>query len=92
MLNFVRMLYEFHHLQNSRKPASVYATYVVDGVPLACKEPKFNGHHQDGVDVHTQSSPYMSSSMPQDQMEEDSIPSKKIVLAREDDLEGENPL
>jgi len=82
------MLYEFHHVENSKKPGSVYATYLLDGVPQILVEPSVNGHQQDGEDVHMQSSPYMSSPMPQEPNEADAVPSRRITLAREEDLEG----
>ncbi len=82
-----RILYEFHRVQNSRKSGSVYATYLLDGVPKEI-EPSVNGHFKDGDDVHMQSSPHMSSSIPQETNEEDAVPSRRIMLAREEDLEG----
>lgn len=82
------MLYEFHRVQNSRKLGSVYATYLLDGVPNNVVESSVNGHQEQGEDVHMQSSPYMNSSMPQESNEEDAVPSRKIMLAREEDLEG----
>lgn len=82
------MLYEFHHAQNSKKPGSVYATYLIDGVPHIMKEPNDNGHPHDGEDISMQSSPYMSSSMPQEENDEDKISLRKVILAKEEDLEG----
>lgn len=84
----VRMLYDFHRSQTSKKPGSVHATYLLDGVPPNSREPSVNGNQQDGEDVHMQSSPYMSSSMPQGEDEDNVIPYRKIILAREADLEG----
>ena len=82
------MLYEFHHAQNSKKTGSVHATYLLDGVPQVVKEPNGTGYQPDSEDVHMQSSPYMSSSMPQEEDEEDRVPSRKITLAREEDVNG----
>lgn len=82
------MLYDFHHRQNARKPGSVNATYIVDGKLGKAKNRSVNGESRDGDDEHMQSSPFMSSSMPQDGAEEDSIPIGRIALAREEDLEG----
>lgn len=85
----IRMLYEFHSTQVTKSPGSVNATYLLDGVPRAPKESSVNGHRQDGEDTHMQSSPYMSSSMPhQEDQEEEAVPSKSIILAKEDDLDG----
>lgn len=82
------MLYEFHQTQASEKPGSVHATYLVDGIPIVAKKHSTNGHQQEGEDVHMQSSPYMSSSMPQAEQEEDEVPQRSIMLVREGDLEG----
>lgn len=84
-----KMLYEFHSTQVTKSPGSVNATYLLDGVPRAPKESSVNGHRQDGEDTHMQSSPYMSSSMPhQEDQEEEAVPSKSIILAKEDDLDA----
>ena len=82
------MLYEFHEVQNSKKPGLVRATYLLDGVPRATKEPDTNGHELDGEDVHMQSSPYMSSSMPQPESDDLGVPQRRITLVREEDLAG----
>ena len=81
------MLYEFHHSQNAKKPGIVYATYLLEGIAHITKPFNVNGHKHDDEDAHMQSSPYLSSSMPQE-AEGDVIPSRKVLLAREADLEG----
>lgn len=86
----IRMLFEFHETQNSKKAGSVHAMYLLGGIPRALVES--NGHRQDGEDVNMQSSPYMSSSMPQEKDEDEVIPQSRIILAREGDLEGEKAL
>lgn len=83
----IRILYDFYSTQTTKKPGSISATYLLDGVPRAPKESSANGHQQDGEDMHMQSSPYMSSSMPHQEQEE-AVPSRSIILASEDDLEG----
>lgn len=85
---FVRMLYEFYSTQATKTPGSIDATYLLDGVPRAPKESSVNGHKQDGEDMHMQSSPYMSSSMPHQEDQEEAVPSRNIILAKEEDLEG----
>lgn len=85
---YYRMLYEFHHGQNLKKPGSVHATYLLDGAWYPVVESQMNGAQQDGEDVHMQSSPYMSSSMPQESNEEDALSSRGILLARQENLEG----
>ncbi len=82
------MLYEFHRVQNSKKPGSVYATYLLEGMPKNAVEINVKGHPENAEDVHMQSSPYMSSSMPQESNEEDAVTSRRIMLAREEELEG----
>ena len=82
------MLYEFYSTQKTKKPGSVNATYLLNGVPEVAKEPRVNGHQKDGEDTHMQSSPYMSSSAPQQDDQEEAAPSISIVLANEEDLEG----
>ena len=82
------MLYDFHKVQNSKKPRSVYATYFLDGIPLVQQGSGANMHTHDDDDLHMQSSPYMSSSMPQEMNTEKNLPARRIILAREEDLEG----
>lgn len=82
------MLYDFHQRQTFKKPGTVHATYLVDGIPTITKAQSTNGQTGDGEDAYMQSSPVMSSSLPQEETEEYTIPSKSIVLAREEDLQG----
>ena len=84
----IRMLYEFYSTQTTKKPGSVNATYLLDGVPRAPKESSGNEYEQDGEDMHLRSSPYMSSSMPHQEDQEEAVPSRSIILAKEHDLEG----
>ena len=78
------MLYDFHQRQTLKKPGSVHATYLVDGI----KAQSANGRTGDGEDAYMQSTPVMSSSLSQEETEEYTIPSKSIVLVREEDLQG----
>ena len=82
------MLYDFHQRQTFKKPGSVHATYLVEGIPTITKAHSANGQTGDGEDAYMQSSPVMSSSLPQEETEEYTILSKSIVLAREEDLQG----
>lgn len=82
------MLYDFHQTQATKQPSSVHATYLLDGEPIISKRTRADGHQQAGTDVHMQSSPFMSSSMPQEEQEEDGVPQRSIILAREEDLQG----
>ncbi|KAK0512148.1 hypothetical protein JMJ35_005276 [Cladonia borealis] len=83
-----KMLYDFHQRQTSKKPGSVHATYLVDGIPTITKAHSTNGQTGDGEDAYMQNSPVMSSSLPQEETEEYTIPSKSIMLAREEDLQA----
>ena len=82
------MLYDFHQRQTSKNPGSVHATYLVDGIPTITKAHSTNGQTGVGEDAYMQNSPVMSSSLPQEETEEYTIPSKSIMLAREEDLQG----
>ena len=85
------MLFEFHQKQNSRKPKSVHATYLVTGTKSTTTST--NGHNNRyGDDTVMRSSPFMSSMPVPEEPEEG--PSKKtaIVLVREEELESNWPL
>lgn len=84
----IRMLYEFYSIQRIKDPESIKATYLIIGIPRALKQSCVNGHQPDGRDVYMQSSPYMSSSAPHQEDQLEAAPSKGIVLAKEEDLEG----
>jgi len=81
------MLYDFHRSQNARKPGSVHATYLLYGTASANPIPAEESQ-KDGEDTNMQSSPFMSSSMPQEESIHESPPLKVVTLAREEDLEG----
>lgn len=91
------MLYAFHQKENERKKGSVNATYLISGIRNlesvsdfgADDKTKSNG--KDGDDDVMASSPFMSSSMPQgedDDENESNVPIVSIVLVREEDFEG----
>ncbi|KAL4733264.1 DNA polymerase subunit Cdc27 [Aspergillus similis] len=85
-----QMLYEFHLNENSKKPSSVHATYVLTGVPKPTESARNgaatngNGDNEDDI---MPSSPYISSSLPNPENESDQIPVSAVLLAREEDLE-----
>lgn len=81
-----RILYEFHRTENAKKPQSVHATYVISGVQKPPEPPATNGHADE--DEVMQSSPYIPSSMPNQDLTPDSSRIASIILAREEDLEG----
>lgn len=84
----IRMLYEFYSIQTTKTPGSINATYLLNGVPRGSKDACVNGHQQGGDNTDMQSSPYMSSSVPHQEYQEEAAPSRSIVLANGEDLEG----
>lgn len=85
---FERMLFDFHRNENSKKPNSVNATYIITGVQKAPETPSTTNGAQDSFDGIPQSSPYISSSMPNQDVATDEIAMSSVVLVREEDLEG----
>lgn len=81
-----QILFEFHHNENAKKPQTVHATYVISGIQKAPEPAPTNGHADD-EDEMMQSSPYLPSSMPNQDTASDSIRTTSIVLAREENLE-----
>ena len=88
----IRLLYDFYSTQTTKKPGSIYATYLLDGIPKPVRESSVNEHQHDGEDIRMQSSPYMSSSMSHHEDQEDAIPSRSIILASEEDLDGKRDM
>lgn len=88
-----RMLFEFHRNQNARKPGSVHATYLISGYRKAAAPRQTNKtHSQDGEDSFMGGSSFLSSSMPEQDLETEKIPVTSITLAGEEDLEGRSVL
>lgn len=83
-----RMLYEFHTHENKKKPGSVHATYLLYGTQTAKSSPTNGASQQDGEDISMTSSPFMSSSMPQDEDMLEEPPVKVMTVVREENLEG----
>lgn len=85
------MLYEFHKSQNKKKPSSVHACYVIDGV-LSQPEPANNDDNDmnGNDDSHPRSSPFMSSAPTHDadSSQSTSIPVRQIVVTKEEHLES----
>jgi DNA polymerase delta subunit 3 len=79
------MLFDFHRLENAKKPKSVHATYVVVGTPNEGELQPTNGMHSTDADGD-QSMP-SSSFLPSSQVE-DPVPITSIMLVREEDLAG----
>ena len=84
------MLYDFRRQQNARRAGSVHATFLLSGTTSIQRASVVSANGQaDGGDVHMQSSPFMSSSMPH-QDEEDVPLVTVITLVREEHLEGQH--
>ncbi|KAL9581487.1 MAG: hypothetical protein Q9212_003871 [Teloschistes hypoglaucus] len=83
------MLFDFHKQENSKKPGSIHAVYLVCGfVSAAPSAPPTQLEQKDGEYVSMQSSPFMTSSMPQKEEDDELTTAKTVVLCREEDLEG----
>lgn len=83
------MLYEFHLHENGKKPGCVRATYLLSGVRPSLEAPESrHDHGKDGEDETMQSSPFMSSSMPQPEHMAQKMMVNSIVLVREEELES----
>lgn len=80
------MLYEFHTKQNSRKPKSVHATYLLAG-KKGPPGPNNSLNGRDGDDIVMRSSPFMSS-LPGLEEQEKLVSKTSIVLVREEELES----
>jgi DNA polymerase delta subunit 3 len=87
------MLYEFHRQQNGKKPGTVHATYLISGTKRKEESLSTNGGVQkDGEDAYMQSSPFVNSSMPQNDEGTGESGVLSITLVREENLEGKPPL
>lgn len=83
------MLYEFHRNENAKKPNSVNATYVITGIQKPPEPtPANEAQEKDEDDEIMQSSPYLPSSMPNQDASTESMLVAAIILVREGDLEG----
>ncbi|KAJ5873951.1 uncharacterized protein N7529_002381 [Penicillium soppii] len=74
-----QILFEFHRNENAKKPATVHATYVISGIQKAPEPAPTNGHGND-EDELMQSSPYLPSSMPNQDGASNSIRTASIIL------------
>jgi DNA polymerase delta subunit 3 len=83
------MLYDFHASQNSKRPNSVHATYLVTGT-MKVEAPLALPNGKDGGDVVMASSPFPSSWRDDSNEEQTTskIPIKTVTLVREGELEG----
>lgn len=85
------MLYDFHRTENAKKPNSVNATYVITGFQKPPESlPSHGNPSQDdnGDDDVMQSSPYISSSMPTQDVVVEPGAIAAIVLVRGEELDG----
>ena len=71
----------------------MHATYLITGIRKELEPPTTNGRHeQDGEDEVMQSSPFMSSSMSNQESKDDQFQINSISLVREEDLESTSHL
>lgn len=83
------LLYEFYQLENSKRPGTVHATYLVSGKQTVLDKLDVVGQgHGDGEDIPMQSSPFMSSPMPLQDNEGDQDAVTVVTLTGEENLEG----
>ena len=82
------MLYEFHRKQNSKKPNSVHATYLITGTKHSGQTNGTNSQ-EDEEDTVMQSSPPLPSSSFQrpEEDEPEVIPTRTIMIVKEENLE-----
>ena len=81
------MLYEFHRLQNGKKPGTLHATYLISGAKRVEEPVVAITAKKDGEDDYMQSSPFMNNSVPQAVEETGASSTMTITLTREEDLE-----
>ncbi|MCJ1296640.1 hypothetical protein MMC34_008206 [Xylographa carneopallida] len=79
------MLYYFHASQNEQKPGSVHATYLVSGVQ-STKAIVNVSVAEVNEDLQMQSSPFMSCSMPGQDVEEEASTAMVMTLVEEQHL------
>jgi DNA polymerase delta subunit 3 len=72
------MLFEFHKWQNTKRPGSVHATYLIYGVKKNASGPQ----SQPDGDVE------MTSSLPQIEEAEETVPIFTMSLVKEEELNG----
>lgn len=92
-----RMLYDFHSLENAKKPGSVHATYLLAGVKKAQKKAPFtNGQNrpqQEDEPVGSSPPPFTSSMLhssqqTSDRSDEEITSIRTITLVREESLDA----
>ncbi|KAJ5710192.1 hypothetical protein N7493_009784 [Penicillium malachiteum] len=83
-----RLLYEFHRNENTKNPGSVHATYVITGLQSSpsTSTAATNGNVKDEDEV-MQSSPYLPSSIPNQDSASEPARFMAVMLAREEDLD-----
>ena len=85
------MLYEFHRQQSSKKPGSVHAIYLLSGNTRIQEVIDSNVDKDENVeDEPMQSSPFMGSSNPRENGDENMPVKRVITLVREEHLQGQH--
>ena len=81
------MLYEFHRLENGKKPGTVHATYLISGTKRVEEPEVATAPKKDGEDEYMQSSPLMNSSLSQAEEGTGASSTLTITLTREENLD-----
>jgi DNA polymerase delta subunit 3 len=81
-----RMLYEFHRIENGKKPGTIHATYLICGTKCVEEPEVATAPKKDGEDEYMQSSPFMNSTRPQAVEGTGASSTLTITLTREEDL------
>ena len=82
------MLYDFHRIQNSRRPGAIHATYLLVGQRKPDTTKPTNGVQSQGQDSDMANSSFLSSSMPEPEYPKTVVPITSIILVCEEELEG----
>lgn len=87
LLTVERMLYDFHRLENGKRPGTVHAIYLISGTKRVEEPEVAIASKKDGEDEYMQSSPFMNSSMAQADEGTGASSTLIITLTREEDLD-----
>lgn len=86
-----RMLYDFHRTQNARKPGTIHASYLLSGTPkrvkITASTSSSNGMSSTPVGDSFGTIP--SSSMPDQQLLDEEVPTTGFTLVKEENLDRE---
>ena len=87
-LTFLRMLYEFHRLQNSQKTGSIHATYLLMGTAAVGSAQPTDGVTDGNQDTAMQCDPDRSSPVRSQDYAEEIAKQRLVTLVGEEHLES----